>query len=107
MHQHGGLVQVRLRPAVLGWRRHRLDAVDGARRGHQLRGSVRHSTIGAAVGTLAPRPPASPALATAALAATAVDAAFDTAAAVHAATPRRSHVSCNLVRSGHGGGPNY
>ena len=102
MHQHGGLVQVRLRPAVLGWRRHRLDAVDGARRGHQLRGSVRHSTIGAAVGTLAPRPPASPALA-----ATAVDAAFDTAAAVHAATPRRSHVSCNLVRSGHGGGPNY
>ena len=56
MHQHGGLVHVRLRPAVLGRRRHRLDAVDGARRGHQLRRSVRHSAIGAAVGTLAPRP---------------------------------------------------
>ena len=104
MHQHGGLVQVRLRPAVLGRRRHRLDAVDGARRGHQLRRSVRHSTIGAAVGTPAPRRPASPALATAALAATAVDAAFDTAAL---ATPRQPFMSCNLVRSGHGGGSNY
>ena len=56
VHQHGGLVQVRLHPAVLGRRRHRIDAVDGARRGHQLRRSVRHSTIGAAVCTLAPCP---------------------------------------------------
>ena len=102
MHQHGGLVQVRLRPAVLGRRRHRLDAVDGARRGHQLRRSVRHSAIGAAVGTLAPRPPAIPALATAALAATLALAA---AATVPAVTPRRPHVSCARVRSGHPGGP--